>query len=345
MKSLARIVMVIGFAPLAIIGCEPEPGSDASRPLGVADASAEFEPIPVEGRQVYETYCAGCHGVDGDGNGKAAVFMHPKPRNFQTANFKFSSTRSGQLPTDEDLRRTIAKGLRGSAMPGWNFLPQPDLNAVIAHIKTFSSKWQERSPAGPIPFVDDPYRSRKGKDKHKAIERGEVVYHGFATCWTCHPAYVSTDRVNEHLAAMDNPTRDAFRADFSESVAKPNEEGELIYPPDFKRDYVRAGASANDLYRSIAAGITGTAMPTWGDSMSFTGPDGKALVEPADIWAMAYYVQELIRNRPAKLAAGSFEVRNRPLPLYLHGTPPQTVQPPRSVGAESMTDEPFDEDE
>jgi mono/diheme cytochrome c family protein len=311
-------------------GCEP--ASQQSPPQPSADSGAIVDPLIADGREAYTRYCVGCHGVNGDGNGDAARFMHPRPRDFQAARFKFSSTRAGRLPTDEDLRRTIVEGLKGSAMPPWNLLPDQTVTALIAYIKTFSPKWVERRPASPIPRVDDPYRA--AEDKSEAIARGERVYHGFATCWTCHPSYLSTDQINGHLAAMENPTRDAFRPKLEESEVKPNEDGELIYPPDFRRDYVRAGTTVDDLYRSIAAGITGTAMPTWVDSMAYPSAHGGVLVETADIWAMAYYVQDLIRQRPARLADGEFVVRPRPVPILAPGARPQAIQVEPAAGSQ-----------
>ena len=51
----------------------------------------------------YRRYCVGCHGDLGDGNGENAVWLDPKPRDFQLAIFKCRSTPTGTLPTDEDL--------------------------------------------------------------------------------------------------------------------------------------------------------------------------------------------------------------------------------------------------
>src|SRR5262249_5489309 len=149
----------------------------------------------------------------------------------------------------------------------------------------------------PVPFVDDPYRNQP--DKREAIARGEAVYHGYATCWSCHAAYVPEKKINEYLVAFDNQSRETFRPHIFESVGKVNDEGQMVYPPDFKRDFVRAGTSVSDLYRSIAAGITGTAMPTWVDSIDMPGkkPGDPPLVSRTDLWAIAYYVQSLILQR------------------------------------------------
>src|SRR5437660_11349395 len=80
-------------------------------------------PLPVQdtvkGKVGCEKWCAGCHGETGAGDGPAAAYMLPRPRNFTGAVYKIRTTASGQLPTDADLLRAIDEGLAGSAMPAW----------------------------------------------------------------------------------------------------------------------------------------------------------------------------------------------------------------------------------
>ena len=108
------------------------------------------------GKAVYERRCVGCHGAQGDGNGPAATFLDPRPRNFTLGSFKFRTTPSGSLPTDGDLYRTLTRGVRWTAMPTWHELPEKDRMAVIAYIKTFSSRWKDEKPEPPIPIGDPP---------------------------------------------------------------------------------------------------------------------------------------------------------------------------------------------
>ena len=329
---------------LVLYGCSPVTDPETPRVLGTSNSATFRAELIFSGKAAYATYCAGCHGETGDGNGPAAGFMHPRPRNFQEPRFRFSSTRAGQLPTDDDLKRTITKGLKGSAMPAWPLLPEYTVDAVIAYIKTLSPRWQDRRPASPVPLVDDPYRALA--DKSKAIQRGETIYHGYATCWTCHPAYLSEELINQSLVAMENPTREVFRPRLFEAEIKVNVEEQFTFPPDFKRDFVRAGTDVDDLYRSIAGGITGTAMPTWVDSMEFRAHDGTLLTRVDDIWAVSYYVRSLIQQRPAKLTAGQFKVRDRRQVLYFDGEmPPPAVLPDTTPEGDPFEDEEFSEDE
>ena len=66
---------------------------------------------------VYNHACAWCHGKDGRGDGPAAFsinkYLSPRPRDFTRGLFKLRSTPSGQVPTDDDLLRTIERGIPG----------------------------------------------------------------------------------------------------------------------------------------------------------------------------------------------------------------------------------------
>src|SRR5207247_2095034 len=78
------------------------------------------EDLIARGKEEFEEHCIGCHGVRGDGNGLAATFLFPRPRDFTIGVFKFRSTPSGSLPTDGDLFRTITRGGRWPRMPTWH---------------------------------------------------------------------------------------------------------------------------------------------------------------------------------------------------------------------------------
>lgn len=296
-------------------GCDrgaDEPILDTSRPTDPTEFGYQVSPKTVnliEGKQAYETYCIGCHGATGEGDGLAARWLYPAPRNFKKANFKFISTRFGELPTDDDLYRTITNGLRGSSMPSWGHLPERTRWALIEYIKSFSDIW-EREPTPSIPFVTNPYVS--DPDKSEAIARGEVAYHGFFRCWNCHPSYVSDEKISAAQEAMGGVAQDSYRPNIHQPAIKTDSEGDTIFAPDFHRDYVKAGTSVDDLYRSIAAGITGTAMPTWVDAAA-QGPvddEGNVLVSQADLWAVSYYVQDLIKERQVKFEPGEVQVRD-----------------------------------
>ena len=70
----------------------------------------------------------------------------PRSRDFTSGKFKFRSTETGSLPTDDDLIRTTRIGLPGTSMPAWEpFLSADDIAAVVAYLKTFSARFAGES--------------------------------------------------------------------------------------------------------------------------------------------------------------------------------------------------------
>ncbi|MFQ5949494.1 MAG: c-type cytochrome, partial [Nitrospiria bacterium] len=105
------------------------------------------------GQTVYMKRCFHCHGVKGRGDGFSADRLNPRPANFARAQYKYASTIKETLPTDEDLFRTVSKGLPGTGMPAWEkVLSEEERRAVIQYIKTFSDKFAEQN--GPPKKID-----------------------------------------------------------------------------------------------------------------------------------------------------------------------------------------------
>jgi mono/diheme cytochrome c family protein len=275
--AAAGLAGLIGTLVLGAAGCSA-PGTHfvKSRRLGGKLVSAHRLN---SGHELFLTYCAACHGVDGDGKGPASVGLRPPPRNFKQGQFKFAAVASGQLPNDEDLLRIVQKGLHGSAMLPWNDVPERDILDIIQYIKTLSPKWVDKTPGEPIVPGPDPWGDAR---KAEAVTRGMKVYHGLAQCLSCHPAYEPKATID--AASMELSKREAtLRPDPYHSEMKDSDYGTKLMPPDFTRDHVRSGEALTDIYRTIASGIGGTAMPTW-----------KGALPDDDIWAMAYYVRSLI---------------------------------------------------
>jgi len=100
------------------------------------------------GRQVYETYCIGCHGDTGLGDGEASVFLNPKPRNFVKGDYKyFHFSESGPFPSDQSLEITIRNGIPGSSMPAFPLLSDQEIGEVNTYLKSLhQAGWQEPAP-------------------------------------------------------------------------------------------------------------------------------------------------------------------------------------------------------
>lgn len=240
------------------------------------------------GAQVFTQYCRPCHGVAGDGRGPSALGLRPPPRDLRLGVYKFASVPAGQLPTDADFARIIRGGLLGTAMLAWD-VPSAELEDLIQYVKFFSPRWRNESAGEPITFAVDPWPGREAA----AVERGRKVYHGIAQCAVaCHPAYATKPDIYAAAKELTGLQINAFRSDLYLPVAKDSDYGVKILPPDFLFNPLRSGEALTDIYRSIAAGIGGTAMPTW-----------KNVLPDADLWALARYVRSLLDLRGTPAAA------------------------------------------
>ena len=85
------------------------------------------------GQEVYNTYCALCHGPTGLGDGVGAAALDPKPRDLSSAAIL-------ETYTDEYLVNVITNGGmavgKSPAMPPWGGIVSPeDIENVVAHIR------------------------------------------------------------------------------------------------------------------------------------------------------------------------------------------------------------------
>jgi mono/diheme cytochrome c family protein len=271
-KSFAFVAAALAAA------CAPEGWDPDALSHGSGNTSDETLAL---GKQSYETYCSGCHGLAGDGDGPAARHLDPKPRDFRLGILKFAFVPSGQPPHDDDYMRVITNGLSGTAMPSFRLVSEEERRAIVAYLRTFATAPDPKGPGEPIVLGRDPYRTKP----EKGIALGERLYHGLAECSSCHPAYATRAAILEFRKSFDM-TSTEFRDRMYESEPKPSDWGAPITPPDFVRSRVKTGTDRQSLASVIAAGIGGTAMPSWSGSL-----DSKQL------WALAYYVESLAALR------------------------------------------------
>ena len=117
---------------------EPAAGHVASTDSRRSATPATSIPNPMlaRGDELFAKHCTICHGENGDGAGKFAYLMNPRPRDFRQGDFKLATTQN-QIPTLDDLVRTISRGMPGSAIPPWDHLPLADLRSLAAYVRQF----------------------------------------------------------------------------------------------------------------------------------------------------------------------------------------------------------------
>jgi mono/diheme cytochrome c family protein len=88
------------------------------------------------GAELFKQNCVGCHGATGRGDGVVAQVLLRKPKNLAATRF-----------TVNFLSQVLWNGKRGTAMPSWRGLAQPDLEALSAYILTFHKAVQPDQPS------------------------------------------------------------------------------------------------------------------------------------------------------------------------------------------------------
>jgi cytochrome c oxidase cbb3-type subunit 2 len=204
------------------------------------------------GAEVYRLRCIPCHGVNGNGKGIHAARLTVPARDFTKGVYEFRSTPSGELPTDEDLFRSISRGVHGSAMLPWNWLPEPERWAVIGHVKAFSPRFAEEGPGTPVVVPEPP-----GETPELAL-RGEQAWRRNG-CAKCHGETGEGDGPSAPTLVRDG--------------------GKPIRPLPFSAGRFLRGSSLRDLWLTLATGLDGTPMPSY------------ATVPPDELWALAAWVR------------------------------------------------------
>jgi mono/diheme cytochrome c family protein len=225
----------------------------------------------LQGRFVFERNCVACHGKTGRGNGVLAVGVKDIPRNLRSGIFKFRSTPMGFLPTDEDLARTIRRGIASTMMPTFETtLNKADLHAVIAYVKSLSPRWRKAEFKGK-PVEIPPPPGWIGKPEEAAPHLADAKVFFTATCAICHGPEGKGDGPGgkDLKDAWDHP----------------------LTPADLTGEHHKSGDTLIDLYRTISLGLDGTPMVGYLETLG-----------NEKIWELAAFVQSL--SKPNQSANG-----------------------------------------
>jgi cytochrome c oxidase cbb3-type subunit 2 len=211
------------------------------------------------GKEDYRRWCIGCHGKEGNGQGENAPYLDPKPRDFTEALFRWRSTPTGTLPTDQDLYDTVTRGVVDTLMPTWRPLTPQTRVDLVAYIKTFSPKFQTQKPGTPITIPPEPPQTID------SVLHGRQLFDQMQ-CWKCHGP--------------------EGRGDGPSAITLTDDKGEPIRPYNFHDGTrFRCGETNEDLYKIFMTGLDGTPMPSFADSL-----------KPQDAWDLVHFLRTLQPN-------------------------------------------------
>jgi mono/diheme cytochrome c family protein len=245
------------------------------------------------GQEVYMLRCQQCHGTSGDGNGPAARYLAPRPRDYRKGIFKFTTTPYGAKPRREDLARTVMRGIPGTSMPSFRLLPKKELEAVVDYVLSLTHRGEvenalvvegesagELDPAEIPELIETLVRERWEESQHQevqpltaapqmtheAIEAGRKAFMSKG-CSKCHGE-------DGRGQSRENVGTDAW--------------GDPIKAADLTSGMLRGGNRPLDIYRRIISGINGTPMPGFSSVLA---------EEPETIWNLAAYVLYVSNER------------------------------------------------
>jgi mono/diheme cytochrome c family protein len=231
-----------------------------------------------KGETLYNQNCASCHGAGGDGQGKAAYLLYPKPRNFKEGLFRLVST-TDQQPTNVDFFNSITRGMPGSGMPPWSHLAEEDRWSLAYYVRYLTELGKEASSgniteeqikkgvsaetklrlagidANPESAIQVPVEPAVTKE---GIARGQTLY--TQACASCHGPQGKGD--GQQLM-MDNA-------------------GLPIRPRDLTAGVFKGSSGSDDLWYRINAGLPGSPMPGYQGAYS-----------DDQLWDLIHYVQTL----------------------------------------------------
>ncbi len=217
------------------------------------------------GKQIFAAKCANCHGPEGKGDGGPSAMLNPRPRDLTLGRFKFRSTESGSLPTDDDLFKTVKYGLRNAAMPDWGtFIGDDSIRSVVGYVKSLSPRFANEKPQ-PVK-LGSPIASSAS-----SVAAGKKVFDKLQ-CGHCH--------------GNDGMGSGAVQEEFLDEAGH-----ELTIPKLNEPWTFRGGATARDIVMRFRTGLDGTPMPSY-----------KGTATESEMWHLANYIASLERKPSWKMS-------------------------------------------
>lgn len=260
MGKLFISLMVLMIFSMGCKETRKETAKDANKNVSATPAIVKLSgKQQTDAKKVYEAWCSGCHGDKGRGDGPAATVLEVKPRDFLGESFKIRSTPSGQPPTRKDIFDTVTRGLPGTAMPSFNFLPEQERWLAVDYVRKLANLETQPDPQ-PIDIGKGP--SATGD----SIAQGKQVY-GKMGCAQCHGPE----------GRGDGPSS----ATLVDSLGRP------IPARDYTKGQYLGGDTAAAIAMRFTTGMDGTPMPSYSGVMS-----------QKETWDLANYILSLRKPQP-----------------------------------------------
>jgi putative heme-binding domain-containing protein len=139
----------------------------------------EEKATPAAGRSIFNSSCAGCHGLDGRGSDKGA---------------NISADTKVQHLSNAQLSGIISNGVLGTGMPAFHGLNEGQVRAVVSYLRSLQGKVGGRALPG-------------------NAKRGKELFFGKGDCSSCHMisgkgGFLGPDLTDHGASASANAIRD-----------------------------------------------------------------------------------------------------------------------------------------
>lgn len=205
----------------------------------------------------YEQYCAACHGATGDGNGRAARHLFPKPRDLRTSKTRLVSTVNG-VPNLQDIEAVIKKGMPGTSMQPFDDLNEDQQTLLAREVLRLNQEGIRSQVIDVLAAEDEEIDDdevhqvveqctssgeavsvpRFGAVDSETVSKGKDTYFGLG-CQHCHG--------DDGVGVSDNPLFD--------------EKGRLTRPRDLVHEPFKGGREPESVYLRIVVGMPGSPHP------------------------------------------------------------------------------------
>jgi len=262
-RALCRALCLLGTAAVLAVGCarsstKPVPESEkANSPNGESTRELGAETAKT-GKELYAQNCAACHGENGNGQGLAAQFLFPKPRDFRAGHFRLVST-ANSAPTLDDLIAVLRRGMPGSSMPPWGHLGDEQIRQLAEHVlvlrrdgakQILLAQLAESGDEMPPNEVDEVVANlttpgvivqapENAQATPESVARGKELYVSKA-CVQCHGPTGKGDGQQQMVDSEGLPTR----------------------PRDLTLGIFKGKSDLASVWRRIRTGMPGTPMPS-----------------------------------------------------------------------------------
>ena len=219
--------------------------------------------------RMYKTYCATCHGTNGDAAGVASRFVFPKPRDFRNSAFRWVTT-DNFVANKDDVVASITRGIPGSSMQSWESLGSDKISQLADLVLQMRDSGIRDKVKALLIFdgfedADTGNLNPEGTTLLNEITSEKTVPGAVRTI-DLQPLGIderkeSTAKGKELFVKMSCVKCHGERGEGSFKMDLFDDRGFPTFATDFKRDPIKSSTDS-DMARVILYGLPGASMPS-----------------------------------------------------------------------------------